>query len=592
MLKKILSSSILTLAASILSCQPVFAVIPDEATLDYFDNTGIYYYNPVGHTGNNCVSNSTKLSGADTAEKIWNFFIEQGFNDAQAAGILGNAMLESGLSPTISSSGSHWGLFQWMRSKYRDELEARITQAGLGQYLSSQYWNPGADDAIPEADHDKLVEIELTYLMETPDDEWRKTIPEADTPELAAEIFLTTFERAINGESPIEYYAPYRGALYQGTQKRREYAREFFDKYSGNGISISQATGGEEGQNLSIIGDSISVGAKNAFMDKFSYLSDSQIDAEVSRTWNQGLEVAQKTSLKDIVIFALGTNNPSPAVQQSDIDALLAITKDRTVVLTTNYGPAGYTENNELFRQLAKDNKNIIVADWEAAVSKDPSKYLSADKIHPNGDGAKLFVDTIYDAINGAFVDGCSVGDNFSDLVLAYAWPEYHQAVFVDRRPAYAEAVETSIREGRYVGGSVRGVAGIDCGGFVTILMQNSGLSPDYNSGRGGTSVQEPWVQNHNWIQLSDASNPIDPSTLQPGDVAFTDGHTFIFVGEIPGFESNIASASYGEDCGRAPMAGTEGLISNGIENVRWYRNPDYNPGNGGKTSITKHIAD
>ena len=144
--------------------------------------------------------------------------------------------------------------------------------------------------------------------------------------------------------------------------------------------------------------------------------------------------------------------------------------------------------------------------------------------------------------------------------------------------PAYAEAVTRSISEGRYVGGSVAGVPGIDCGGFVTILVQNSGLEPEYNDGKGNTDAQEAWAKSHGWQLLNSASSiAVDTSILQPGDVAFSSGHTFIYVGEIPGFDSVIASASYSTiGAGRAPMAGREDLMHGNGVTVRWYRKPNY----------------
>jgi hypothetical protein len=155
--------------------------------------------------------------------------------------------------------------------------------------------------------------------------------------------------------------------------------------------------------------------------------------------------------------------------------------------------------------------------------------------------------------------------------------------------PAYAEAVTQSQSEGRYVGGSVFGVPGIDCGGFVTILMQNSGVASDYNTNpSGATGRQEQWVQENGWTLLNaNESTTVDTNILQAGDVAFSNGHTWIYVGEIPGFDSVIASASYGESSARAPMAGKESpLVGNGAI-VRWYRNPNYNPQNTTGTRAT-----
>lgn len=593
MLKQFFKSVSLAFLAAVLIAQPTFAVIPDESTLDYFDNNDIFYYNPVGHHAEGCGNSSaTRLPGDNLKEKIWNYFIDAGFDDAQTAGIVGNGLAESGLTPTRSLNGSYWGIFQW--GPRRPELWALMEQAGLGQYTSSEYWGAGAEEKIPEADLDAIIKLELDYLMSPVDNTWIEKIKEANSPEMAAEIFLVTFERAVGGDDPITLYGPFMGLLYQGTTARRNFAREVYDEYSGNGVSSSPVIQGEDGQNLTIIGDSITVGAHDALLEQFSYLTDSQIDARVNRPWAEGISIARSMQLNDIVVFALGTNNSEPAINQGNIDELLSITGDRVVVLVTNYGPAGYDANNELFRNLAKENNNIIVADWEAGASKDPSKYLATDMIHPNAEGTKLFAQLIYDAINGAYHNGCKVGGEFEDLVLAYAWPEYHPAPFVDRKPAYAEAVETSLAEGRYVGGFARGVRGIDCGGFVTILVQNSGLEPEYNSNpAGATDRQEQWVQEHNWTLLnSNPGTPVDTSLLQAGDVAFSSGHTFIYVGEIPGFDSNIASASIGESSARAPMAGTESLISGNGAIVRWYRNPNYNPGAGGKTTLGGHIAD
>ncbi len=578
---KVIASSFV---ASILILQPCFAVLPDESVIDYYGSQGIYYYNPDGSA--DACGSSTRLPGDNVKEKIWNYFIDKGFSDAQVAGIVGNGMAESGLTPTRSSNGSYWGIFQW--GPRRPDLWAIMEQEGLGQYTSSEYWHAGAEELIPEDDLDHIITVELDFLMSPVDDAWVDAIKEANNPELAAEIFLTTFERAVNGNDPITLYGPYMGLLYQGTSKRRQFARETYDEYSGHGVAVSASSG--SGKNVSIIGDSITVGATGELKAKFTDIADDQINARVSRPWNEGIREAQNMDLKDVVVFALGTNNSAPAINQNDINNLLAVTgNSRTIVLVTNYGPAGYEQNNELFRELAKSNSNIILADWNEAVSEDPGKYLASDNVHPNAEGAKLFAELIYDAVSSAGSGLCSVSGNFQELVLSYAWPTYHPAPYVDRMPAYAEAVTQSQSEGRYVGGSVFGVPGIDCGGFVTILMQNSGVASDYNTNpSGATGRQEQWVQENGWTLLNaNESTTVDTNILQAGDVAFSNGHTWIYVGEIPGFDSVIASASYGESSARAPMAGTESpLVGNGAI-VRWYRNPNYNPQNTTGTRAT-----
>lgn len=167
--------------------------------------------------------------------------------------------------------------------------------------------------------------------------------------------------------------------------------------------------------------------------------------------------------------------------------------------------------------------------------------------------------------LTGNCSNGASL--NTGDVVTTattYAWPTY-RGNDINTRPEYTQAVQKAMSEGRYVGGINH--KGIDCGGFVTTVMIDSGFEPAYNTnGKGGDTVaQKTWAQN-NWQQISVSST----ADLQPGDVAFTPGHTFLYVGDVPGFESNVASASLDK---RAPMAGKEGILKdhNGVS-VVWFR--------------------
>jgi N-acetylmuramoyl-L-alanine amidase len=156
-------------------------------------------------------------------------------------------------------------------------------------------------------------------------------------------------------------------------------------------------------------------------------------------------------------------------------------------------------------------------------------------------------------------------GGNLAQTIFAYAWPDYHAADYTTKKPEYEAAVKKALSQGRYVGGGQ--YPGVDCGGFVTTLMVDSGFEPKYNSsGKGGnTTAQKAWLD-ANWELLP--SN-YDTGKLQPGDVAMSSGHTFVYAGDIPNFHSptKVASASY--SIWRAPMAGHEGLSMSGF---RWYR--------------------
>lgn len=175
----------------------------------------------------------------------------------------------------------------------------------------------------------------------------------------------------------------------------------------------------------------------------------------------------------------------------------------------------------------------------------------------------------------GCGLGGPGVGAGIEKTTLAYAWPEFHEPNYFEMTPDYKKAVRRATESGRYVGGEDR--PGIDCGGFVTTLLVDSGFEPKYNhsgkmsDGAGNTPTQEAWVKN-NWKSLGYGKD-IDTATLEPGDVAFSGGpsHTFVYVGNIEGFNSPVASASYSPSntSWRSPMAGQESLTTG---DVRWYR--------------------
>ena len=167
----------------------------------------------------------------------------------------------------------------------------------------------------------------------------------------------------------------------------------------------------------------------------------------------------------------------------------------------------------------------------------------------------------------------CSSGSGgtsaLQNYTLKYAWKELNHSPRKERTPDYTNAISTAVNEGRYVGEE-----GIDCGGFVTTLLYDSGFDKTYNKdAKGGpTYEQEAWAK-ANWQRLGAANGTYEPDgskftedKLQPGDVAFSQGHTWIYVGEISGFESKYASASQGI---KAPSAGEEGFFYD--QNV-WYR--------------------
>lgn len=110
---------------------------------DYFSQNNILYYDT------RCLDSTAsgglmQLAGNDNTEKILNFFMRKGLTLAQAAGIVGNMMQESGLNPAIiqggrtaddsytPENGVGFGLVQWTFTGRQKPLVDHMKQMGVG----------------------------------------------------------------------------------------------------------------------------------------------------------------------------------------------------------------------------------------------------------------------------------------------------------------------------------------------------------------------------------------------------------------------------------------------------------------------------
>ena len=193
-------------------------------------------------------------------------------------------------------------------------------------------------------------------------------------------------------------------------------------------------------------------------------------------------------------------------------------------------------------------------------------------------------------AIAGA--GGCSqlsAGDSsaLGATVTRYAWDTYRGRGFYERTPDYEAAIIAAQGEGEYVGGvdgtvTQEQVPGVDCGGFVTRAMRDSGFDPNYNTNEyggisgygsrgGGTTIAQ-----RNYLNLPESGwtriNVTSTADLQPGDVAINNpaSHTFMWIGDAVDFETGVASSAWSRTGnGRAPMSGIENPLDARWE---WYR--------------------
>jgi hypothetical protein cdiviTM7_00542 len=240
-----------------------------------------------------------------------------------------------------------------------------------------------------------------------------------------------------------------------------------------------------------------------------------------------------------------------------ELEYLMEESKDRPV---TALGFSGTKEWDTL-----KETKTVE----DATVFWHNNFEVSADSAERVLSTRGGFAKAIYERFKDSGADGencSSSGGSFTEYVKRYAWPETRTRT--DKKPEYAEAIEKAKSENRYVGAGCFG-GGVDCGGFVTTLLYDSGFDQNYNYGAkngqaGPTSTQRAWAE-ANWKAVGNGSS-INTADLQPGDVAHSPGHTFVYVGKIDGFDSLIASASM---CEYAPKAGLESITS---PSVTWFR--------------------
>lgn len=383
-------------------------------------------------------SGSVDPSGVE--DMIWNYLHSKGFTDIETAGIMGNLATETGgtYNPTIVNPLGYWGLVQWGGSR-KSSVQDRLSQAGVGSYATA---NNSDMNSIPGDILYSMIKVELDYMIwegQGNENNFISHIKNASSVNEAAEIFLVDSERAVGGSSPIKYYAPKMGVMYQGTESRRNNANEIAQRHGGQTTTTSgEGEGGiaSDGSNVTIIGDSITNGSRQQILE---LLPNADIHAEDGKNMFEDLQVGgqagvkvledlvNSNSLREVLVVALGTNNiwnsSNKEQAKNDIQSKIidkAKGKVSKIIFVNNYNvdnPDRYTTHNEIFNELASTNPNVEVADWEAKVKANPSLIQdSTYHVHPNTEeGKKAFAELIYSKI------GAMSGSNSSNSVCTCA---------------------------------------------------------------------------------------------------------------------------------------------------------------------------
>lgn len=438
-----LSIGALAVAIGLFRTTIVFAAV--NMDMDRYYAQGIRYYKPNSCSGGSgsAVGGEAVISGSTAEEKVWSGLKSLGLTDEVTAGIMGNMSHESNHFNPVQHEGS-WlnnhkgdfdlsgneglayglGLIQWSFGRRIGMYNyVKDHNASLVKYFDDpmkySYANGSAFGVIgdkfiqladKEADADALYSLELTYLVNEElkvHDAYGGVLNET-TVIGAADYFLERVEKPAN----IEATRPGRHVT----------ANEMFEKYAGK-TSFAGGTGGNgngagrattsaknDGANVTWIGDSISVGALDFIKKKWSKADAVRWDNIQGRKTFDGGEEDNKSGqqlteqyeiqgrMRDVLIFALGTNSPH-LTEQTIKNMLQAAKTPKTIVMVTNYNRNDthkYDSNNNLIRNAKNLDSRVVVADWEAAVRDNPAEYYDGgDDVHPNAKGSEYFVEVI-----------------------------------------------------------------------------------------------------------------------------------------------------------------------------------------------------
>jgi hypothetical protein len=170
----------------------------------------------------------TNLVGNDNVEKAYNFFVAQGLQNFQSAGITGNLMWESGgVNPKSNQSGGPGrGIAQWSEGGRWNVL---VGWVAVGEHF------PDGKPRDPES-----LDGQLAFLWHEMKDvaPWNASLPAikgTTTVEQATQQFEDKFEKSGDAKGP--------DGLILLTNTRIKYARQILDKYGGGGSAVNPVTG-------------------------------------------------------------------------------------------------------------------------------------------------------------------------------------------------------------------------------------------------------------------------------------------------------------------------------------------------------------
>lgn len=155
------------------------------------------------------------------------------------------------------------------------------------------------------------------------------------------------------------------------------------------------------GDQITALGDSVLLASFEALSTRYPGI---YIDGAVSRHWNMLppmiADLENQNLLDQFVVLGFGTNGHTVDYGPSLDDIVAQLGPDRVIVMVSPYGAREVMpQAREEINQAARKYPNVFVADWCHAISGHRDLLADGD-VHPNADGAELYVDAIADAFS------------------------------------------------------------------------------------------------------------------------------------------------------------------------------------------------
>jgi hypothetical protein len=152
-----------------------------------------------------------------------------------------------------------------------------------------------------------------------------------------------------------------------------------------------------------LLGDSVMLGAKPSIMSQLSRHWSPRMDAAVSRSTPEGLDVLKSGEQGDApaVVLQLGTNDGgTPSLYAENVAAVFKELRDVPLVVWLNIGHARsyYAEDDHIIAAEAAKYPNMTVADWASAV---PKGGTWSDGLHLRPVGARAMGKLVTDYLDG-----------------------------------------------------------------------------------------------------------------------------------------------------------------------------------------------